>query len=101
MKDKQILGIDAQTVESASTEMKCPGVGCDSIYFFPTMQVKRVSPLMTGTGKPGALTKSGPLLCVKCHRELTDADFGYTGTTPDTLITGDKEETEENRYLED
>jgi len=80
------LQIDPNVVLASSTEMKCPNPTCDSKLFFPTVEVRKISALMTGTGKPGAITRSGPLLCVKCHREILDADFGYTEPDPPSVI---------------
>jgi len=74
---EQKLQIDEQTILDSATEVKCPNPDCDSNTFFPTTYVKKVSALMTGQGKPGIVTLTGPLLCVKCHRNLADADFGY------------------------
>lgn len=71
------LKINTSTILENSKEVKCPNPDCDSKLFFPTIKVNEVSGLITGTGKPGVYTISGPLLCVKCHRELVDADFGY------------------------
>jgi len=76
------LKIDPKAVLENSTEVKCPNPDCDSTLFFPTISTRKVSGLMTGTGKPGAFTVAGPLLCVKCHRELVDADFGYKEEKP-------------------
>lgn len=67
----------SKSILDTSEEVVCPNPDCNSKLFFPTISVRKVSALMTGTGKPGAITQSGPLLCVKCHRELVDADFGY------------------------
>jgi hypothetical protein len=72
------LAINPSTAMESSTEMECPGLSCDSKLFFPTVRVRKISPLLTETGKPGAFTIAGPVLCVKCKRELDNTDFGYT-----------------------
>lgn len=72
------LHINQKAIMDSSKEVECPNPDCDSKLFFPTISARKVSALMTGTGKPGAFTVAGPLLCVKCHRELVDADFGHT-----------------------
>jgi len=98
------LKINSKALLDTATEMKCPG--CGSNLFFQTMEIKKISPLMTGTGQPAAASKLGPLLCVECHRQLKDDDFGYA--TDETKIIEQKQEQnpeqedqEEKRYLED
>ena len=88
---EQQLKIDEQAILDSAKEVKCPNTDCDSDLFFPTTYVKKVSALMTGKGKPGIVTMTGPLLCVKCHRSLMDADFEYT----------EPEKTEEEQKDED
>ena len=60
-----------------SKEVECPNPDCDSKLFYPSICVRKISELLTGTGKPAAITQSGPLLCVKCNRPIIDADLGY------------------------
>ena len=69
------LNIDSNAILDSSTEVECPNPDCDSTLFYPTTSVRKISGLMTGTGKPGIITLSGPLLCVKCQRPLVDGDF--------------------------
>ena len=91
MKNK--LEIDPNTILNSSTEFSCPNENCDSTLFFPTMKVRKVSALMTGTGKAGIIPISGPMLCVKCHRELTDTDFGYKKEDSPEIIQTNEENT--------
>jgi len=84
---KNNLSIDPKTIYDSSTEFICPNPDCDSNLFFPTMKVRKVSALMTGTGQPGIIPVSGPMLCVKCHRELNDTDFGHKESEDKTIST--------------
>jgi DNA-directed RNA polymerase subunit RPC12/RpoP len=86
-----------------ATEMSCPD--CSSNLFFQTIEIKKISALMTGTGQPGAVSKLGPLLCVKCHRQLKDEDFGYGITEEvsqkskeDDIVPEEDQDEEEARY---
>ena len=88
MNDK--LQLDEKAILDSATEVTCPNKDCGSDLFFPTTYVKKISALMTGQGKPGVITLTGPLLCVKCHRNLADADFEYAD---------DSEETEEEKEI--
>jgi len=86
------LKIDSKAILNTSTELECPNPDCDSTLFFPTMKIRKVSALMTGTGQPGMIPQAGPMLCVKCHRELVDTDFGYKkeeDVEPTKIITDD------------
>ena len=82
--------MNPSTTVKSSTEFECPDSNCDSKLFFPTIRVRKVSALLTETGKPGAFTVAGPLLCVKCRRELDDADFGYISDEPKNKDSGDQ-----------
>lgn len=88
---KEGLAINPSTAVESSTELTCPNSECDSKLFFPSIRVRKVSSLMTETGKPGAFTLAGPLLCVKCNYELSDTDFGY--------VAGESEETDEKEVI--
>jgi len=86
------IKIDPKAVLDSSTEIECPTINCDSMLFFPTMKIRKVSALMTGTGQPGMIPQAGPMLCVKCHRELVDTDLGYDETSDEKqtkIITDD------------
>ncbi|KKL98347.1 hypothetical protein LCGC14_1825350 [marine sediment metagenome] len=84
------FAINPSTAIKSSTELECPDSNCDSKLFFPTIRVRKISALLTETGKPGAFTVAGPLLCAKCRRELEDADFGYTSDEPEDNNGGDQ-----------
>lgn len=91
------LKIDQKAILDNSSELECPSQDCDSTVFFPTMKIRKVSALMTGTGQPGMIPQAGPMLCVKCHRELVDTDFGYKDKDEDQPdLTSPKEDNEES-----
>jgi len=77
------LKINPSASMETSTEIECPNSSCDSKLFLPTIRVRKVSELLTETGKPGVFTTAGPLVCVKCNYELNDSDFGYKTDEPE------------------
>lgn len=82
---KEKLNINTESLMASSTPMVCPNPDCDSELFAPTTRVRRVSPIMTKTGKPGIVPIQGPIICVKCNRALTDKDFEDAAVeTPET-----------------
>jgi len=56
-----------------STEVHCPE--CDSRLFIQTISIRKVSALLTGTGKVGIVPLPGQVICLKCHRQLVDTDI--------------------------
>lgn len=59
-------------------DVKCSNPNCDCITFMQLMRLKRISPLMSGTGKetlyPIVIT-----ICSKCHTQLM---MGKEGQQP-------------------
>ena len=70
--------LEIQRLLANSTPIKCPNSECNSEYFMETVKMKKVSALISPTGKTEFLPVRGPMICVECHRPLTDADFGFT-----------------------
>lgn len=74
-----------------STPVKCPNPDCTSEHFIQTIEMKKVSAFLSSTGKTEFFPVHGPIICVECHRPITDIDFGFTNkseTSDDTSSTG-------------
>ncbi len=56
---------------SDTTEVSCDSPGCDSNIFVPSVMFRKVSPIITGTGKP-AIVPIEVFTCIKCKSPLND-----------------------------
>jgi len=56
---------------SDTTEILCESPGCNSNVFVHSYMIRKVSALLTGTGKP-TIIPIEVFVCVKCHSVLNE-----------------------------